>query len=355
MMASRIFNQRVKPWKGEAEEDEFSGFSSDEDMDVTDVPGDGSGDEDGDEYGYQNTMNAESGEEGDAAAEEDSEGMDEEENEEDESGSNSPSADTHSAISDISFGALAKAQASLGKRKRTAKDEADEKAASRRSLDEVRNQLLALRAEREKERAASGKKDASAEHKRASKHAPMTMSTKHAVTRRRTVVEPLPTPKARDPRFDSAIMGNSLPRNPGAMGNAAEVARQRYSFLNDYRKDEITTLRKQMAQTKNLEEKERLKRQITSMSDRQRAHQRKEYERKIRSEHKKKERELIREGKKSKAYYLKDSEVKKQAQVARFKEMSGRQKQKALEHRRKKIASKERKDMPWARRNAEDT
>lgn len=218
----------------------------------------------------------------------------------------------------------------------------------------MRNKLLALREEKARERAAKGDYKAG-EFKRSSKHAPTIMSSKHAVTRKRTVVEPLPVPKARDPRFDSAVLSNGLPKAVGAMGSAAEVARQRYAFLDEYRNDEIATLRKQMSQTKNPEEKERLKRQITSMSDRQRAVKRKDVERKIRAEHKKKERELIREGKKSKAYYLKDSEVKKQAQVARFKEMSGRQKQKALEHRRKKIASKERKEMPWARRTAEDT
>ncbi|KAI5299040.1 rRNA biogenesis protein rrp36 [Ascosphaera pollenicola] len=321
------------------------------------------GDDDDDEV-FDQTSSAESAGAGEPGEEHDDsddenmsgEGVEEEEEEDDddeESESDDPAQDAKAALSDISFGALAKAQAQvpIGKRKRPSISKEDEKIANRRALEDVRNKLLALREEKAKERA----KDGNFGHKRSSKHAPTVMSSTHAVTRKRTVVEPLPTPKVRDPRFDSAVLSNGLPRSVGAMGSAAEAARQRYSFLDGYRSDEIAALRKQIAQTKNPDEKEELKRQITSMSDRLRSHKRKDVERRIRAEHKKKERELIREGKKSKAYYLKDSEVKKQAQVARFKEMSGRQKQKALEHRRKKIASKESKDMPWARRSAEDT
>ncbi|KAI5285269.1 rRNA biogenesis protein rrp36, partial [Ascosphaera acerosa] len=391
MSRSRLLDRRVTARKTEDEYEEEGeegeeGVYSDE----------GSGSDDGyqdddrearrrrtgtdsdDEAPSEDELEGQTDDDSEAASQADSGAESESESESDSPSEAEPAAP---ALSNISFGALAKAQASLGKRKRAGRhhhdggddggdddddeDEEDENdggpAKSKPNpLDAVRNQLLALRAERAKQRYATGSNatpqstndhttttsSSSSSHKRSSKHAPMAMSTKYAVTRKRTVVEPLPAPKARDPRFDSAVLANSLPRAAGALGNAADVARSRYGFLAEYRQSELAALRRQLAAAKGADERDALQRQITSMADRQRAAQRKEAERRIRAEHKKRERELIREGKKSKAYYLKDSEVKKQAQVARFQEMSGRQRQKALEHRRKKMASKERREMP---------
>ncbi|KAI5286971.1 rRNA biogenesis protein rrp36 [Ascosphaera atra] len=244
----------------------------------------------------------------------------------------------------------------MGNSKRSRRTSSQNAEDSKSPLDDIRNRIRATRDEKEKGEDAHrpSKEELRAKLKRSSKHAPQAMSTKHQVTRKRIVVEPSNAPKARDPRFDSVVLNNSLPRTVGAAGNAEHLARQRYGFLKDYRASELSELRKMMGQTKNPEEKERIKRAVTSMSDRQRAYERKERERKIRSEHKKRERELIREGKKSKAFHLKDSEVKKQAQLERYKEMSGRQRQKALEHKRKKMASKEAREMPWTRRGAEE-
>lgn len=71
------------------------------------------------------------------------------------------------------------------------------------------------------------------------------------------------------------------------------------------------------------------------------------------SEHKKKERQLIREGKKSQPYYLKKSELKTEVLKKKYEGMGSRERAKALERRRKKVASKEKKDLPWARRGVE--
>ena len=71
------------------------------------------------------------------------------------------------------------------------------------------------------------------------------------------------------------------------------------------------------------------------------------------AEHKKKEKEAIREGKKSTPYYLKKSDLKKQVMQKKYEEMGSRDRAKALERRRKKLASKERRDMPMERRGFE--
>lgn len=68
------------------------------------------------------------------------------------------------------------------------------------------------------------------------------------------------------------------------------------------------------------------------------------------AEHKKEERRLIREGKKSTPYFLKKSELRQQALVKKYQGMKGRERSKALERRRKKVASRERREMPMERR-----
>lgn len=217
-------------------------------------------------------------------------------------------------------------------------------------LDEIREHIRAAREERLKQIQKSGRKE---KESRTTKHAPTVQSSKHAVSRKRIVVEPPATPKPRDPRFDSAVLSNALPHSAGAVGSVQAAARQNYAFLDKYRAEELDALKKQLAKTKNPEEKDRLKRVLTSIMDRHRSFERKERERRIASEHRKHEREMIREGKKKNPHYLKKSELVKKAQVERYKEMNGPERQKALQKRRKKMASKEKKGMPFARRETE--
>lgn len=220
-------------------------------------------------------------------------------------------------------------------------------------VEKIREQIRAAREERLKKTEKPGSNDKKSLPSRTSKHAPTVQTSTRAVTRKRIVVEPPPVPKARDPRFDSAVLSNGLPNSAGAVGSSQAAARQNYSFLDKYRTEEIDALKKQLAKTKNTEEKDRLKRVYTSMMDRNRAFERKEREKRIASEHRKQERELIREGKKKNPHYLKHSELVKKAQVERYNEMSGRERSKALQKRRKKMASKEKKGMPYGRRELE--
>lgn len=96
-----------------------------------------------------------------------------------------------------------------------------------------------------------------------------------------------------------------------------------------------------------------MKRQIRSTGDRLRAIEDKKREQEIVAEHKKREKELIREGKKSTPYFLKKSDIKREMLKKKYEAMGSRERAKALERKRKKIAGKERKEMPWGRRGLE--
>lgn len=218
-------------------------------------------------------------------------------------------------------------------------------------LDDIRAQIRAARDQkREAAAAAATSKDSASKEKkaaRASKHAPMVQSSKYAVSRKRVIVEPPATAKARDPRFDAAVMGHS------GKGLNAKASEKNYAFLEEYRASELKDLKRQMAATKNPEAKEALKRQIRSAMDQQKARENRKREEAVISEHKKKEKEAIRDGKKSTPYYLKKSDLKKQVMQKKYEEMGSRDRAKALERRRKKMASKERKEMPMERRGFE--
>ncbi|KAF7718670.1 Uncharacterized protein PECH_001448 [Penicillium ucsense] len=267
--------------------------------------------------------------------------------------------DIKESLSNISFGALAKAQASMGPKKRKDKTSTSlesEHTSTASPLDDIRAKIRAAREQKREaaakalgtSTAANGSSSTSREKKaRSSKHAPMVQSSKYAVSRKRVIVEPSATPKARDPRFDAAVMGHS------GKGTNTQASEKAYSFLEDYRASELRDLKRQMAQTKNPEAKEALKRQIRSATDQQKARENKKREEAVIAEHKKKEKEAIRDGKKSTPYFLKKSDLKKQVMQKKYEEMGSRDRAKALERRRKKLASKERKEMPMERRGFE--
>ncbi|KAK2731613.1 rRNA biogenesis protein rrp36 [Onygenales sp. PD_40] len=342
MAISQKLNQRVRARPDEDEIEEFSdelasdeasdeGESGPEDEEDTD----GDGDEDGeDEDGQSNS---------DVSSEAD--------------------ANVTPSLQTISFGALAKAQASLGKRKRDPSTSHDAASSSSRKRTAP--------SPPPSEPQEYTKKPRQTLSHRSSKHAPTIQSSRHAVTRKRTIIEPPAIAKARDPRFDSVVLNHSIPTsNTAALNKAAAHASKNYSFLNEYRSDELAALRKQLAiaqgkvpgkkgKQKNKakagdpQEAERLKRVITSMTDRQRTFERKEKEKEVVAEHRRKEREMIREGKKSAPWFMKKGDVRKEADTKRFQEMGGKERARALERRRKKVAGKERREMPWGRRGVD--
>jgi ribosomal RNA-processing protein 36 len=275
-------------------------------------------------------------------------------------------------LSKVSFGALAKAHDQIAqqqanrKRKRgdgTSGAQEDKLQALRERLREIKAQKQATDAKPSKQSKPSAKahqarkeekkhdddiedEDAdegsdsdAAPHARSSKHAPAVQSSKRAVTRRRNVVETKQA-KARDPRFDN-ISGTKPDEN---------LLQKRYGFLDDYKASEMAELKAAIRKTKNEEDKEKLKRKLLSMESQKKAKDAKEKQQEIAQEHKKKERELIKQGKNP--FYLKKGEQKKLALVDRFQNMKSKQRDKVMERRRKKVASKERKNMPAERRGA---
>ncbi|KAL8996778.1 MAG: hypothetical protein Q9169_003801 [Polycauliona sp. 2 TL-2023] len=225
-------------------------------------------------------------------------------------------------VANTSFGALAKAQQSLNKRHHISD--------GLHSTDV--NQPY--RNEEAIERKA-GKSD-NREHLRSSKHAPVEMSSKKAVSRKREVV---PTLKRdiRDPRFEPV----------GGPVNE-EKAKKDYSFLTDYRDSEILHLKALIRQTTDVTAKDQLKRSLLSMESKRKSQQIKDQDVEIRRTHRTREKELVGQGKKP--FYLKKGEQKRMALLQRFQGIRGKRLDKVIERRRKKNAQKEKKDVPEGRR-----
>ncbi|KAI8284728.1 hypothetical protein K4K59_007407 [Colletotrichum sp. SAR11_240] len=260
----------------------------------------------------------EMGVEGDEMSE-DEEDENEMDDEEESDGSPPPKKPTID-ISSVSFGALAKAQASMpaGRRKRGAAAEPSEQDSDSDSGPEE---------------AENGRKLKSAADlaKRTSKHAPMEMSSKRQVSRKREVIA-VPKMEVRDPRFDPLS---------GPVDEAK--ARKAYAFLDEYRADEMKQLRAEIKKTKDAAKKEEMKRLLLSMESKMKARQRKDREQELMQEHKRREKELVKQGKQP--FYLKKAEQKKRLLVDQFSNMKKRQVDKSIERKRKKVVAKERKEL----------
>ncbi|GFF35696.1 rRNA biogenesis protein rrp36 [Aspergillus udagawae] len=337
MAVSDLLNRRVRALPDEDEEvySEASAFESE------------SNDEEVEESGSDLSDDSSEGDGGPESQEESDAMSDEnEEDDGDDEDSDNGQDDVQASLSNISFGALAKAQASLGpKAKRKSKpaqstaNDGEPMAAS--PLDDIRARI---REAREQKRQGSSKSKDSEQPSRSSKHAPMVQSSKHPVTRKRTIIEPPAALKSRDPRFDPTVRSQS---------GRVEASQSAYAFLDDYRAAELKEMKEKLAKTKDPRQKEALKRDIRSATDRLRTIENRRREKEVLAEHKKREKGLIREGKKSNPYFLKKSDLKKQVLLKKYESMGSRQRVKALERRQKKLTAKERKEMPMERRGLE--
>lgn len=171
---------------------------------------------------------------------------------------------------------------------------------------------------------------------RSNKHAPMEVSSKKAVPRRREVVL-VQKREARDPRF--VPLGRPVDETK---------IRKAYSFLEDYREDEMRELNTAFRASNDEDEKEKLKRALTAMESRKKAQVRKDKEQEILDRHRKEEKELVKQGKQP--FYLKKVEQKKRVIMEQYSELKGKQLDRVIERRRKKIEGKEKKKLPFARR-----
>jgi ribosomal RNA-processing protein 36 len=87
-----------------------------------------------------------------------------------------------------------------------------------------------------------------------------------------------------------------------------------------------------------------------SLDSKMRAAEAQQRERDIVKRHKQKEKEAIKTGQKSKPYFLKRSDIKKEALAERFDSMGKKARDKAMERKRKRVKGKESKGMPRFRR-----
>lgn len=245
-------------------------------------------------------------------------------------------------IDDISFGALAQAQASLAPRSRKRKVT---------DLQNGSNEFVGAESpEQNPNTDARASKSSQSRISRSSKHAPAIESSRKPVSRRRTVFSPPPVTKFRDPRFDPSIIADASRRN----ATAPEQASRNYSFLTDYQAAEVLDLKSQLKKSKDLDAQAQLKRQIMSLEAKLRNAEVRKRESEILRNHKQQEKAAIREGKKAKPYYLKKSDVKKQIETDRLENMGKRARDKSERRKRKREKTKQARDMPRARRAIDD-
>ena len=224
-----------------------------------------------------------------------------------------------------------KAQASLGKRKRSNNDHGPEQIygsfqADKAPSDFIRNETQGRRASKENNHDIS----------RTSKHAPTELSSKKAVSRKREVVV-MQKVNHRDPRFE-----------PISGSVDEQRTKRNYSFLETYRDSEMSELKSAISKTNDGEGKEELRRLFFGMESRKKAQDVKEQQQEVLRKHRKQEKERVGRGKRP--FFLKKADQKKLALVERFEGMKSRQVDKVIERRRRKKAARERKVMPNARR-----
>ena len=181
----------------------------------------------------------------------------------------------------------------------------------------------------------AGKRD-TRDFSRTSKHSPVELSSKKAVSRKREVV---PTQKLnhRDPRFEPSY---------GAVDETR--TKKVYSFLDTYRDSEMLELKSAIRKSRDHESKEKLKRALLTMESRKKAQKMKEQQQEVLRKHRKEEKAKIVQGKRP--FYLKKADQKRMTLVEIFEGMNGKQVDKLIERRRKRKAAKERKEMPDTRR-----
>ncbi|KAL8287420.1 hypothetical protein RQP46_003278 [Phenoliferia psychrophenolica] len=180
---------------------------------------------------------------------------------------------------------------------------------------------------------------------RASKHAPMEMSSKKAVGRTRTIVETAAN-KARDPRFDSLS---------GAVNPT--LFRASYSFLRDAQTAELTALRATAKSVRSNplvaeEEAEKVEAALRRMESREVERTRRERDEKALRGWNKEEMGKRTEGKKE--FWLKKADKKAVLLKAKYDTLAADKKglRKAVEKRRRKTVQQDKKLLPSNRRSA---
>lgn len=199
--------------------------------------------------------------------------------------------------------------------------------------------------------------------KRSHKHAPSESTFKRRVGVIRDIpgLEPIRKAKTEDIRFDTVFGPADLER-----------ARKNYEFLDEYRKDEISSLRNVLREAKRAEkmnkkreeegneqdeeeydlptmserQKDNIKRKIQSLEGQLTTLKRRDFENEVVKKYQKEVKEGVRQGPK----FLKRSDKRKLVLAEQYKTMKKKDVSKSLERKRKRNLAKERKTMPTERR-----
>ncbi|KAA8901564.1 hypothetical protein FN846DRAFT_908915 [Sphaerosporella brunnea] len=132
------------------------------------------------------------------------------------------------------------------------------------------------------------------------------------------------------------------------ISDAGEEEAENFAFLEDYRNDEIRLLKEELRKTKDQRQFEQISKKPIFIESRKQTQQNKAGVEEVRRGHIKKERELVKQGKEP--FYPKKSEIKKMVLEKQFSKMSDKQAERIIARKQKRKAQKERKNMPWERR-----
>ncbi|PBL01485.1 DUF947-domain-containing protein [Armillaria gallica] len=262
---------------------------------------------------------------------------------EDAPGPSKPRKEIQDDISSLSMGSLRTAQRALVQAETISdsEDDSDDEQVESTSKTTASKE----RSDHERPKAAP----------RSSKHAPMEMTSKRPVTRRRTVVE-VKTVQPRDPRF--------IPLS-GELSE--EKYRHNYAFLTQAHKSELQILRENLKRARKLlvsspkhlrsereGEVEKLELAVKRAESAVNKDRREEVERGALDKLKKEEKEKQGQGKGS--WWMKEADKKKLLTRARYDALaqSGGERavKKAIEKKQKKIGQKEKKSRPFGKRSA---
>ncbi|KAF0714234.1 Aste57867_3949 [Aphanomyces stellatus] len=173
--------------------------------------------------------------------------------------------------------------------------------------------------------------------KRANKNRPREMTSKRPVGRFREVMQ-VRKLKTRDPRFDNAS---------GKLND--DLFKKSYAFLDEYKKDELEEVKKQLKHAKSKTRRSDLQQELSSRKQELAENKRAERIRDATLKRKREEREAVEKGKG--AFYLKRKDKKQLELKAKFDELqeSGRL-SKFMAKRRKKNANKDHRWLPTQRK-----
>ncbi|KAG8849593.1 rRNA biogenesis protein rrp36 [Serendipita sp. 411] len=272
--------------------------------------------------------------------------MDEDEDLAFEDSAPTPRKSIKDELASLSFGTIIKAKKALARQNREHSSNNSDTSSSSNSGDEDdedSDEQPVAEPSHSAERESVEKKP---REKRANKHAPMEMSSKRPVSRKRMVVDVAST-KFRDPRFG------------GAAGDfSSDHFRKDYGFLSDLRTEELDAIKRDLSRAKRLLanspahlrdergiEVEKLERTMKRTESTIERSKREAFERDVVLTMKRDERQKRSEGKKE--WHWKKSDEKQLKLKARFESMSGKEVKKRIAKKQKKVAQKDKKSRPF--------